>query len=164
MQVHSLIQKQQLFLHRRKLVQPLHQLRSLCGIFPRLVFIQDALEPVLNTTRPAMPERSRKVFHRSIPVLHLVPVFIRVEIKGKLVDVGGKLVDGVQLRRGGFLRCRFFRSRDRLLRLIFLLGQVYALFLADLGKCFSIPAIMLPAVLLMVFRQARSSDSSRSLQ
>ena len=134
MQVHRLIQKQQFFLHRRKLVQPLHQLRSLCGIFTRFVFIQHTLEPVLNTTRPAMPERSRQVFHLSLPVLHLVPVFIRVKIKSKLVDVRGKLVDGVQLRRGGFLRCRFFRSRDRLLRLIFLLGQVNALFLADLGK------------------------------
>ena len=136
MQIHRLIQKQQFFLLRRKLVQPLHQLRSLCGIFPRFVFIQHTLEPVLNTTRPAMPERSRQVFHRSLPVLHLVPVFIRVKIKGKLVDVVGKLVDGVQLRRCRFLRCRFFHSRNRLLRLIFLLGQVNALFLADLGKVF----------------------------
>ena len=134
MQIHRFIQKQQFFLYRRKLIQPLHQLRSLCGIFPRLIFIQDALKPFLDTMRSAMPERSRKVFHRSLPVLHLVPIFIRVKIKGKLVDVGGKLVDGVQLRRSGFLRCRFFRSRDRLLRLIFLLGQVNALFLADLGK------------------------------
>ena len=129
MQIHRLIQKQQFFLHRRKLVQPLHQLRRLCGIFPRLVFIQHALEPVLNTTRPAMPERSRQVFHRSLPVLHLVPIFIRVKLKGKLVDVGGKPVDGVQFRRSGFLR-----SRGCLLRLLFLLGQVNALFLADLGK------------------------------
>ena len=129
MQIHRLIQKQQFFLLRRKLVQPLHQLRSLCGIFPRFVFIQHTLEPVLNTTRPAMSERSRKVFHRSLPVLHLVPIFIRVKLKGKLVDVGGKPVDGVQFRRSGFLR-----SRGCLLRLLFLLGQVNALFLADLGK------------------------------
>ena len=134
MQIHRLIQKQQFFLHRRKLVQPLHQLRSLCGIFPRLIFIQDALKPFLDTMRSAMPERSRKVFHRSLPVLHLVPIFIRVKLKGKLVDVGGKPVDGVQLRRGGFLRSRFFHSRGCLLRLLFLLGQVNALFLADLGK------------------------------
>ena len=84
--------------------------------------------------RSAMPERSRKVFHRSLPVLHLVPIFIRVKLKGKLVDVGGKPVDGVQFQRSGFLRSRFFHSRGCLLRLLFLLGQVNALFLADLGK------------------------------
>ena len=86
---------------RHQLLQTFQQLGSFCGRFSRFIFIGKFLEPVPNTAGIPAAERSGQFPQRILTIVHLIPVFIGIVVKRKLVDVGCQLLDRVPLRFRG---------------------------------------------------------------
>ena len=86
---------------RHQLVQTIQQLGSFCDRFSRFIFIGKFLEPVPNTAGIPAAERSGQFPQRILTIIHLIPIFIGIVVKRKLVDVGCQLLDRVQLRFRG---------------------------------------------------------------
>ena len=86
---------------RHQLLQAIQQLGSFCGRFSRFIFIGKFLEPVPNAAGIPAAERIGQFPQRILTIVHLIPVFIGIIVKRKLVDVGCQLLDRVPLRFRG---------------------------------------------------------------
>lgn len=89
---------------RHQLIQAFQQLGSFCGRFSRSIFIGKFLEPVPNTVDIPAAERSGQFPQRILPIVHLIPVFIGIIVKRKLVDVGCQLLDRSRCGSGAAVR------------------------------------------------------------